>query len=324
MSVFRLFSDKKYSILLYAIIVSLFFFLFFCLVNKISIKYIVMYSFVKQNNIETLVRTSDNCGRKEDFLYIYASPGVDISSSLPNYEVLMQTEKRLCFESDLASNEILITTGIARKGKLKIGDEIEIKKIYESDYKSYKIKDIIQNPYLKLTSGIFKFTEFMFLPYDSNYEKMLEFQYIVLSKKKFLELPNDLVIHAKYVWIKKEIFKEVLSVHIILFLAVLCVYFVIYELSKNLFHENLFKRVYNLFNQGQRKVTNIGILLSLICIIQLIPMQVAVFASYILTPDILRAFDTLIINSCFNISLLIIMFLETYYRDMKQGRTALL
>ena len=318
-----MFSDKRRGITVHFVIVFLSFLVFFCLSNKILNKYIVRYSFVSQNNIETLLKTSDYCS-DEDYSYIYASSGVDILPSPSNCEVLMQLGKELNIEESLTYDEIIITAGMAKKNRLKTGDKIQIKKLYESDYNFYKIKEIIYSPYLKFSTGISEFKDFLFLPDDPNYAKLLETQYIILSEKSLSKLPNDLIIHAKYLVTKDEINREVFFTYIILFFTTLLLYCVIYNISKNIFHENLFGRIYGLFNLGQRKIENIKIMLCLILFIQWIPMQLAIFLDYIINTEAYLYVTNLITNSIFNFLISFFVFFVAYCKDMKQGRTSLL
>ena len=321
MNFFQLFCDRKKRIAFHFMIVFLFFSVFFCLCNRISNKFIVRYLFVSLNNIETLLRTSDRYAN-EGYLYIYATSCVD--AFLPDCEVFMQTKPELNIERYLSNNEIIISAGIAEKERLNIGDSILIKKLYESNYNSYVVKDIIYDSYLKMSDEIFEFRKLIFLPYDDNFEKSLETQYIVLSKEGFSDLPNDLRIKTSYLVTKSDIKKDVIFMHIILFFLSCIIYFAIYSATQNILHENLFERIYNLFNLGQEKIKNILLLYFLIFFMQWFPMQLAILVSCLININTYLFFITFIISSCFNILTSLIMFCVTYYKDMRQGRTSLL
>lgn len=323
MTVFQLFSDKIKSFVVYFTIILLSFFLFFRISDWLSNKYIVQNSFFVENGIQTLVKTEKRYDNILGNLYIVATGGVEISSDLPLCEVLMQTKIGCNSEEHLGTNEIIITTGIAKKN-LKIGDTIKVKKLSESDFDSYVVKKIINDSYLKLNSGIFEFNGFIFLPYDANFEKNIKSSYVILCKKDFSEFPNDVKINTKYLLTKSDITKEVIFVHTIIFCLIFALYIVIYSIAKNIFHENLYIRIYNLFNLGQKKSENIFILFSLIFFIQWLPMELASLFSYVISFDTYLIFESFVINTCFNTLISFIVFCVNFYKDMRQGRTSLL
>lgn len=323
MTVFQLFSDKRKSFVLHFVILFLLFSLFFCISNWLSNKYIVRNSFFVQNGIQTLVKTQksyDNIGN----LYIVSTGSVEISTDFQSCEVLMQTKTDSNIEERLAASEIIITDELAKKRNLKVGDKVQVKKITESDFNSYVVKNIIHDPYLKLREGVFEFDSFVFLPYDASFEKNTKAAYAILCKEKFSELSNDVKTNTKYLLTKDDITKEVIFVHISLFCLIFVLYVVIYSIAKNIFHENLYRRIYNLFNLGQKKNENIFILFSLIFFIQWLPMELANLFSYIISLDTYLIFETFVLNTCFNTLISFIIFCVNFYKDMRQGRTSLL
>lgn len=321
MNICQLISDKRKYVVGQFIIFLFVFSVIFCFNDRITNKFLQRLSFICQNSIETLI-IGDMLFDTTGYSYIYATSGIDIQEDLPACEFLMQTQEGKSVEAILKNNEIIITDVLAKKGNLKIGNKLQVKKLYKAKYEPYIIKDIIHDSYLKTNKTLFDFKGIVYLPYDEDYEKYMKAQYLLISKNGFSELPNDLKIKTCYLLTKNDIIKEFFFYSIFVFSLIAFFYFVLYKIGKNILQEDLFCRIYNLFNLGQERNKNIKLLINLILFIQWLPMQSAIFISFFINKAYLF-YKILIMNSSFNIILSFLLFGIVYYRDMRQGRTSL-
>lgn len=323
-NIFILNNDRLKTLTLHFTSVIFFCFVFFSIHYFVSSRLGIREKFLIEKKVKMVAWLDSNLDINDT--YIDIKPNVNIRNyKFSDFCIFMQTRNKSSFFEQLSENEMIINVSLANKHNLKIGDSVYIEKKYKPNiFTKYIIKELVQDTYFPINS-YYDFYNTIFISYDKLYDECIKTNNVLFLSKQFLEdLPQCITTHIKsdinINEIKKFYFIFELSFLIIYTLCSLAFYIIV----KNFLKEDLFLRIFNLFNLGQRKSTNVGLLFQYIAIVQFIPTEIAIFIVFIAQNNKSFYLGSLHTETLFNIFFSCSMFLIALKKDMKQGGTNLL